>query len=188
MQNPKEKVLLYATLSLTHVSTWQVVLQRIEENLQDVFLIDTETGLTGIEDVHQVGIIDYIGNPVLDVRIDHGCSLSEYYDRIRQDIGENERPSVPENAQRFAYQAIRKTYGPSSQQRCLVSSTLIHLFYSTKFDILTRKLLGVTPWVPFEQLHAAGMTENSIWIEHSTGNFDVSSSSKLFLFSSIAIN
>ena len=107
---------------------WTLLRRRIRENPSDVFIVDTETGLMGLEDVHQIGIANYHGQTVLNEVLDHGCTVAEYFDRTLRSA--QHRPLV-------AYHAAQKTYGPPDS-RPMPGISALEIFKKLKAAGLTK--------------------------------------------------
>ncbi|KAL2062928.1 hypothetical protein VTL71DRAFT_6000 [Oculimacula yallundae] len=127
---------------MTLDSSWTDLTEAVRQRPDDVFVVDTESGYMGDQDIHEVGVVNYEGGKVLDAPVDHGCTIAEYYDKIHN--------SVTENMRTRAHNGLRKTYGPPS----LV------------------QMPGLTPREIILKLKDGGMTNASIWVEHSIGSFD----------------
>ncbi|KAF4627174.1 hypothetical protein G7Y89_g10982 [Cudoniella acicularis] len=98
--------------------------------------------------VHEVGAVTLKGFVVVDTSVNYGMSLYDFYKLSQNDLSEDQ--------QFRAFCTINKTYRPPNRSE-MKGSTL-------------REIL--------EYLMKAGMTADSIWVEHSFGNFDYKRSRK----------
>ena len=82
---------------------WARLVARTVSNPRSVFVVDTETGFINNQDVHEVGVITYDEQEVINDVINHGSTIQEYFDRTEQ--------NVREGMQMRAYYTVQKTYG-----------------------------------------------------------------------------
>jgi hypothetical protein len=121
---------------------WTRLRALVHENPSQIFVVDTETGFSGLRDVHQIGVVNYEGTTILETTVNHGCTVAEYLERTSQGLGEG--------LVIMTCKAVCKSYGPPSQ----------------------KTMAGLSPREILLILKAAGMNKSSLWIEHSLGQFD----------------
>lgn len=92
--------------------------------------------------VHEVGAVTMGGTVVVDDAVDYEMSLDAFYQSSQNGLSESQ--------QFRAFCAVQKTYGPPN----------------------ALKMRGITARDVLEKFKAAGMSQSSIWVEHSFGNFD----------------
>ena len=92
--------------------------------------------------VHGAGSIMIQGDDIVNDVVNYGCQLDDFY--------KSSQESLPETQRFRVFCAINKTDGPTKKSR----------------------MPGSTPTEILEQFKAAGMSEDSLLVEHSFGNFD----------------
>lgn len=111
-------------------AVWMRCFQAAADTPSNIFIVDTETGFT--KTLHEVGIITFMGDVIIDSVVDYGTSLYDFYKKSQ--AGLSELHSFRE------FCAINKSYGPPNPQN----------------------MPGLTASQIFEKLQAAGMNCDSI--------------------------
>jgi hypothetical protein len=87
---------------------WTRLRALVFKNPSQIFVVDTETGFSGLCGVHQAGIVNYQGTTILSTMVNHGYTVAEYLEQTSQGLGE----ALPIRT----CKAVCKSYGLSSQK------------------------------------------------------------------------